>query len=108
MTPDLDFVKKAIVRFFSKRQITDFDSYVRSKEYKGYWLNDNDAPVYPYRSIDLGYSLDTISEAIKEMKLDGLVELVLAVNEEGRPNGSGWSLTEKGLHFAVDNDLINN
>ena len=90
----------------SERQVTDVDLYTRSKEYKGYWLSDNDAPLYPYRFFKEIAPFDELKKMMRELRNKGLIVLVPAVDYEGRLNGSGWSLTEKGLEYVVDNNLV--
>jgi len=87
-------------------QVTDIGTYTRSQEYKGYWLNDDDAPLCPYEFFNQIGTREEVKKAMLELRNDGLVELMPAVDDDGFPNGSGWALTEKGLHYAVDNDLV--
>lgn len=86
-------------------QITEFDSYVRSKQYKGFWLSDNDAPLLTYEFFE-GLEKKVLKSTMLELRNDGLVELMPAIDYDGNPNGSGWSLTYNGLVYAVENKLI--
>lgn len=98
--------KNKILGRLSDGQVTDIGSYTRSKEYKGYWLSDNDAPLYPYEFLNEIAPLAELKVLMLELRNDGLVTLCPAVDSDGKPNGSGWSLTEKGLEYVVDNSLV--
>lgn len=101
-------MKEKILRFMCEVQVTDSSSYTRGEGYGGFWLNDNDCPLCTYSYINDGtMPLKEMKSAMIEMRNDGLVELMNAVDYEGRPNGSGWSLTDKGLKYCVENKLIN-
>lgn len=87
-------------------QVTDSSSFTRGEGYGGYWLNDDDCPLCTYASINNGYDLKEMKTAMIEMRNDGLVELMNAVDCDGRVSGSGWSLTDKGLKYCVENKLV--
>jgi len=44
-----------------------------------------------------------LKKVMIEMRNRGLVELAQAVDRDGGINGSAWSITEKGMIYAVDN-----
>lgn len=102
-----DQVVTKVLCFLSEGQVTEYGNYVRSKEYKGFYLRD-DSYLYPYSHIEeeTKYPRSILKETMMFLRNEGYVELVPAVTEEGVPNGSGWSLTEKGLHYVVDSKLI--
>ncbi len=87
--------------------MTEFSTYSRG-EYKGFHINDDDCPVFTYSLINpyIKVPLVELKRVMIEMRNDGLVELLNAVDIDGKPNGSGWSITLKGLEFAVENNLI--
>jgi hypothetical protein len=101
-------MKDKILSFFSERQVIEVGyGYPRGGEYKGYCLNDDEAPLYTYKCLSDFGELSELKKVMKEMRDDGLVELIPAVDyDEYKPNGSGWGLTEKGLHYVVDNNLV--
>lgn len=100
--------QEKILRHMCEVQVTDSSSFTRGEGYGGYWLNDDDCPLCTYNSINDGTMvLKDMRIVMIQMRNDGLVELVNAVDYEGRPNGSGWSLTDKGLQYCAENKLIN-
>jgi hypothetical protein len=101
-------MKDKILSFFSERQViyTEY-GYPRGHSYKGYSLNDDEAPLYTYKCLSDFGTVAELKKAMKEMRDAGLVELIPAVDyDEYKPCGSGWSLTEKGMVYVVDNNLI--
>jgi hypothetical protein len=101
-------MKDKILSFFSERQVIETGyGYPRGDDYKGYSLNDDESPLYTYKCLsDFGTSTE-LKKVMREMRDDGLVELVPAVDyHEYKPCGSGWGLTQKGLEYVVDNELI--
>jgi transcription initiation factor IIE alpha subunit len=65
-------------------------------------------PIFPYSQIaeELKLTSTEIKPTMIQMRNDGLVILLGAVDEEGMMNGSGWAITEKGLQYAVENKLL--
>lgn len=96
-----------IIKYLCDLQVTEFGSLSR-REYGGFYINDDDCPLAPYSFIEsnTGIPLKELKSIVIEMRNDGLVELCVASNSDGRPNGSGWSITEKGLKYAVDNKIV--
>jgi len=100
--------EETIIKYLAYNQLTEFGSLVRSKEYKGYWVNDDECPAFTYSCLfDLGIPIKELKKVMIEMRNSGLVELVTTVNSDYKPNGSGWFITEKGMIYAVDNNLVN-
>lgn len=102
-------LKHKVLAFMGERQATECDRYARSDEYKGFWLNDDDAPAYRYADItyETKVQLPWAKKIMREMRDDGMVELVMTIDSVNcAPCGSGWFLTYKGLQYAVDNDLV--
>lgn len=100
-------MKEEIIKYLCDNQVSDSD-YLSRGGYGGYFINDDDCPLVVYAMIanKLGKSEEEIKEVMLEMRNDGLVELCPAVDSVGKPNGSGWSITEKGVKFAVENKLL--
>lgn len=100
-------MKEKILKFMCENQVTESDRLTRGEGYDGFYLNDDDCPLCTYSYINDGtMDLKEMKAAMIEMRNDGLVELLNAVDCDGMPNGSGWSLTEKGLKYCVENKLI--
>ncbi len=99
-------MKDKILKYLADYQVRFEGMYPRYEEYKGFCINDDDCPVFAYKNLsELGDEKEIKSTMI-ELRNDGLVELVCATNEDGVPNGSGWTLTQKGLIYVVDNKLV--
>jgi DNA-binding HxlR family transcriptional regulator len=64
--------------------------------------------VYAYKHIEAetGFDRNMLKEVMQDLRNNGIVELIPAVNYDGVPCGSGWSLTEKGMIYAVDKELV--
>jgi len=101
--------EKTIIKYLAENQLTEFGSLARSNEYKGYWVNDDECPLFTYKilSEELKISIPELKKVMIEMRNSGKVELVLAVDYDSIINGSAWSITEKGMIYAVDNNLVN-
>ena len=97
--------EETIIKYFAYNQLTEFGSLARSNEYKGYWLKDDECPLYTYKILfeALNIPIAELKKVMIEMRNRGLVELVQAVDRDGGINGSAWSITEKGMIYAVDN-----
>lgn len=98
-------MKEEILKELCKVQVTEYGGYSRG-EYEGFYINDDDCPVVRYKDIQTKSPLKELKKAMIEMRNDGMVELVNAVDHEGRPHGSGWYITQKGLKYAVENKLV--
>jgi len=100
-------MKNTILKHLAENQLTEFGSFARSEEYKGYWLND-DCELFTYKMLSDALNITTteLKKVIIEIRNSGLVELVQAVDSDGGINGSAWSITEKGMIYAVDNNLV--
>lgn len=98
-------VKESILYFLTEYQVREDGIYPRGEMYSGYCINDDDSPAFRYCDLtELGYSLPTLRNAMRELRNDGLVELVTCIDSvEEKPCGSGWTLTDKGLRHVVDN-----
>lgn len=101
-------LSKKVLKLLAEEQATEFGTFPRSEEYKGWWLNDDECTLLLYRYIErvAGIPKAELKPLMIELRNNGLVELIPAVNADGAPNGSGWSITYKGLQFAVDNGLL--
>lgn len=100
-------MKNTLLAYLCVLQVTESSSFSRG-EYKGFYINDDECPLATYSLIEHETKLtrDEIKKDMIEMRNEGLIELLHAVNGEGCPNGSGWSITEKGLAYAVENNLV--
>lgn len=101
-------MKEKIIKLLAEAQITSVGLYTRSDEYKGFWLDDDDATLFTHENIRAGLDA-TFSETkpvINDLRIEGFLELIHAVDSDYKPYGSGFSLTFEGLKYAVDNNLI--
>jgi len=96
-----------IIKYLAENQLTEFGSLARSNKYKGYWVRDDECPLFTYGMLskELNIPIPELKKVMIEMRNSGLVELVQAVDSEGGINGSAWSITEKGMIYGVDNNL---
>lgn len=109
MTDKKTEIKNQILAFFAAAQVIDYKGFVRSDEYKGFWINDDEVPAYRYSDIqeETQRPLGNLKILMKEMRNDGLVELVTTIDSVNyAPCGSGWFITYKGLQYVVDNNLV--
>ena len=95
------------MKLLAEHQLTDYGYLTRSEEYKGYWVNDNECHAFTYNCLSghIEASLEELKKEMIELRNAGLVELVPTVDSDYRPSGSGWFITEKGMIYAVDNNL---
>ena len=101
-------MKDKILKYLANYQVRFEGMYPRYEEYKSFCINDDDCPVFGYRHLSELGDLKEIKPIMIELRNDGLVELVTAVDyDNGKPHGSGWTLTQKGLIYVVDNNLVN-
>lgn len=100
-------MKDKILKYLCELQVTESSSLSRG-EYGGFYINDDDCPLAPYAFIESNTEipLNDLKKEMIEMRNDGLVVILTAVDSDGRPNGSAWSITEKGLKYAVENKLV--
>ncbi len=103
----MEKLKEKIIEYICSIQVTEFDLYSRG-EYGGYFIKDDECMLVVYSMLEkeTGEPLKKLKETMKTMRNDGLVELMVAVDYDGNPSGSGWSITVKGLKYAVENKLI--
>ena len=99
-------IKNSILKYLADEQVRFEGMYPRFEEYKGFCINDDDCPVFTYKNLSELGDIKEIKPIMIELRNGGLVELLVAVNEDCKPSGSGWSLTQKGLIYVVDNNLI--
>ena len=101
--------EETIIKYLAENQLTEFGSSARSNEYKGYWLQDDECPLYTYKMLFEALKIPTteLKKVMIEMRNSQLVELAQAVDNDGGINGSAWCITEKGMIYAVDNNLVN-
>lgn len=100
-------MKDKVIKYLCELQVTESSSFSRG-EYGGFYINDDDCPLAPYAFIEsnTGILLKELKSLMIEMRNEGLVVILMACDSEGKPNGSAWSITEKGLKYAVDNKLV--
>ena len=99
-------MKNEILKELSVHQVRYECSFPRGEVYKGFALNDDLAPALRYSCFEIGQPLVKMKQAMKELRNDGLVELVMTIDSvEEKPCGSGWFLTQKGLEHVVDNGM---
>ena len=98
-----------IIKYLAENQLTEFKYLAIGKEYKGYCIRDDECPLYTYKilSKELNMSIPKINKVMLKMRNSQLVELAQAVDNDGGINGSAWCITEKGMIYAVDNNLVN-
>jgi len=101
-------MKEKIIKYLANNQLTEFGRKGDRDEYKGFWINDDDCPLFTYDILfkDLNIPVSELKEIMLEMRNIGLIKLVPAVDYDYDLNGSGWLITEKGMIYAVDNNLI--
>lgn len=105
-TPRIEEIKNRILKELSEHQVRYDCHFPRGDVYKGFALNDDMAPALRYSFFEIEVPLFEMKKAMKELRDDGLVELVMTIDSvEERPSGSGWFLTQKGLAYVVDNNL---
>lgn len=100
-------MKDKILKYLANYQVRFGGMYPRYEEYKGFCINDDDCPVFGYRHLSELGDIKEIKQIMIELRNNGLVELVTAVDyDNGKLHGSGWTLTQKGLIYVVDNNLV--
>ena len=101
-------MKNTILKHLAENQLIDFIYTSKSGGYKGYWINDDECPVFTYACLfgDLDIPVKDLKKEMIELRNSGLVELSLAVDSDYKFCGSGWYITEKGMIYAVDNNLV--
>jgi len=102
-------MKNTIIKHLAEYQLTEFGSIARGGEYKGYWINDDECPAFTYACLEnaLKIPIKELKKEMIELRNIGLVHLMMTIDSEYyKPCGSGWSITEKGMIYAVDNNLV--
>ena len=96
-----------IIQYLAENQLTEFKYLAIGKEYKGYWIRDDECPLFTYKMLskELNISISELKKVMIEMRNNGLVELVTSFDDDNMLNGSSWCITEKGMIYAVDNNL---
>jgi len=96
-----------IIKYLADNQLTEFGGSSCGKEYKGYWVRDYECPLFTYKMLskELNISISELKKVMIEMRNNGLVELVTSFDDDNMLNGSSWCITEKGMIYAVDNNL---
>ena len=100
-------MKDEIIKELALQQVRYECSFPRGENYKGFAVNDDMSPALRYGDFEIDAPLSLLKSTMKEMRNEGLVELVMTIDSvEEKPNGSGWFITDKGMRYAVDNELI--
>lgn len=99
-------MKREILTELALQQVRYECSFPRGEKYKGFAVNDDMAPALRYCCFKIEAPLPLLKSTMKELRNEGLVELVPTVDCDGDPSGSGWVITDKGMRYAVDNELI--
>lgn len=100
-------MKDEILKELAEHQVRYECSFPRGDVYKGFALNDDSAPALRYSCFEIKQPLVKLKQAMKELRDDGLVELVMTIDSvEEKPCGSGWFLTQKGLEYVVDKEMV--
>lgn len=96
-----------ILKELATQQVMYDCCFPRGAFYKGFALNDDLAPALRYSCFELDVPLEKLKKSMRELRNAGLVELVPTIDSvEEKPCGSGWFLTQKGLEFVVDANII--
>lgn len=102
-------LKDKIIKELALQQVRFECRFPRGEVYNGFAVNDDYSPALRYADLEyeLGQTKSTLRGEVIGLRNEGLVELVHTIDSvEEKPCASGWFLTDKGMRYAVDSNLI--
>lgn len=99
-------LEEKILERLSYAQVRYQGIYPRDGFYKDFCINDDDCPLFTYKMLEDLEEKTKLEFAIAVLKNNKLIEVSTGYDGEGKLCGKGFVLTQKGLEYVVDNNLV--